>query len=373
LRKQRGAALMVMLVILIIGVTVMLLNSLSSTALRIERDKITTDALAQAKEALIGRAVADANRPGSLPCPDTNDDGTAESLVGNDCPSYIGRLPWKSLKLPDLRDEAGERLWYALSPNFRDDNSNPVNSNNQGTLLVYDNSGTTLLTPPGSEGVAIIFAPGNIVVSQQRDSANLNFASNYLDIGPNSVNNSTPVGPFIAADKSNSFNDRLMIIKTRDLIPLVEKRVAKELQSTFSNFILNNPGQYPNPANLNCSTSVNCTYDVSQCRGWVPVNAFDNPHWVLPNWFIPNGWYRVIYYSAGSSRLASTPSGCNLTVSLLATPALFFMAGSQLNSQVRPSNNLQDYLEDIENSNLDDSYIQPASTATSNDSLYILP
>jgi type II secretory pathway pseudopilin PulG len=356
LRKQRGAALMVMLVIFIVGSLALMASSLSRTGLQIERDKITSDALSQAKEALIGRAVADANYPGGLLCPDTNDDGTAESLVGNNCPSYIGRLPWKSLKLPDLRDQAGERLWYALSPNFRKDNSNPINSNNQGTLLVYDNSGITLLTPPGSEGVAIIFAPGTIVASQQRDSlANQISASNYLDIGPNSVNNSTAIGPFIAADKSSSFNDRLMIIKTRDLIPLVEKRVAKELQSTFSNYISSNPGQYPNPAIINCSTSGNCTYDTTQCRGWIPVTAPDNPHWILPNWFVPNGWYRVIYYSAGSSRLGSTPPGCNLTVSLSTTPALFFMTGSPLNS------------------NLNDTYIQPGSTATSNDSLYVLP
>jgi hypothetical protein len=52
---------------------------------------------------------------------------------------------------------------------------------------------------------------------------------------------------------------------------------------------------------------------------------------------------------------------------------LFLMAGSQLNSQVRPSNNLPDYVEDIENSNLNDTYIQPGSTAISNDSLYALP
>ena len=66
LRKQRGAALMVMLVILILGVAALLLGSLSSSSLRLEREKVTTDALVQAKEALIGRAVADANYPGGL-------------------------------------------------------------------------------------------------------------------------------------------------------------------------------------------------------------------------------------------------------------------------------------------------------------------
>ena len=112
--RQRGAALMLMLVIVVMGIAAALVGSLSTTALKNARQETTAVALAQAKDALIGRAVSDNNMPGSLPCPDTNDDGSAELLSGNDCPSYIGRLPWKTLDLPDLRDGSGERLWYAL-------------------------------------------------------------------------------------------------------------------------------------------------------------------------------------------------------------------------------------------------------------------
>jgi hypothetical protein len=225
--------------------------------------------------------------------------------------------------------------------------------------------------------VAIVFAPGSIVSSQQRDLANQNTASNYLDTGPSSINNATSptatTGTYIAADTSNSFNDRLMIIKVQDLMPLVEKRVAKELQSAFSNYIANNPNKYPNPAPISCSTAANCSSDISICRGWIPSIANNNPTWVLPDWFVPNEWYRVIYYSARSSRLADAPSGCNLLVSTSPTQALFFMTGPQINTQVRPSSNLQDYLEDSENNNLDDNYLLPVLTTTSNDTLYTLP
>src|SRR5258708_29066232 len=31
----------------------------------------------------------------------------------------IGRIPWKTLGIDDLRDASGERLWYALAHNFR--------------------------------------------------------------------------------------------------------------------------------------------------------------------------------------------------------------------------------------------------------------
>src|ERR1700675_860066 len=118
--RQKGFALMLLLLLVGAGVGAALFSFLSSSRLGLERDQKTTAALAQAKDALIGRAASDNNRPGSLPCPDTNNDGSAELFVGNNCPSYIGRLPWRTLGLPDLRDSSGERLWYALSSTLRD-------------------------------------------------------------------------------------------------------------------------------------------------------------------------------------------------------------------------------------------------------------
>lgn len=408
---------MVMLVILVLGASSILVSSLSSSGLRIERDKITAEALAQAKEALIGRAVSNDDRPGSLPCPDTNNDGSSELLSGNDCPSYIGRLPWKTLRLSDLRDGSGERLWYALSPNFRDDNSNPINSNNKGTLQVYDNNGTNLLTPPGSEAVTVVFAPGDIVAAQLRDTANQNLALNYLDIGPSGINNATEAGPLIAADKTNSFNDRLMIIRASDLIPIVEIRVTKELTKAFASYLTANANKYPYPANFTTTcTSTSCPSDTTQCRGKIPATLM-NLYATLP-WFTNNNWFNVIYYTAGtaslpggaggggggggkaakgkktggggsgggsSSGVTTCPGGNNGKLNVLDTSgstftnnasALFFMPGSPLDGITRTSTgisstNLPDYFEDAENTNLDDTYTFPG--VDSNDLLFILP
>ncbi|MGB8518322.1 MAG: hypothetical protein WCD45_10600, partial [Gallionella sp.] len=116
-QSQCGATLLVMMLILIIGITSVLLSKLNSSAPNLSRQQQTTAALALAKDALIGRAASDANLPGSLPCPDNNDDGSADLLSGNDCTHYLGRLPWKSLGLADVRDGDGEHLWYALSRN----------------------------------------------------------------------------------------------------------------------------------------------------------------------------------------------------------------------------------------------------------------
>src|SRR3989338_8627952 len=111
--NQCGAALLVMLIIMIIGGMAYLVSSLNSSTLNVARGKVTADALKQAKEALIGRAVTDTTSPGSLPCPDADGDGSADLFSGNNCPYYIGRLPWKTLGLSDLRDGSGEELWYA--------------------------------------------------------------------------------------------------------------------------------------------------------------------------------------------------------------------------------------------------------------------
>src|SRR5665647_87672 len=229
--KQHGAALMIMLVILVIGVAAALISSLSTTALKNARQKTTSDALAQAKDALLGRAVSDSNMPGSLPCPDTNNDGSAELLSGNDCPSYIGRLPWKTLGLPDLRDGSGEHLWYALSPAFRDDNSaQPLNSNTKGTLLVYNDDGVSLKTQAGYSAVAVIFSPGSPLSTQTRNTvAQQNSAANYLNIASAS-------GPFIAGDQSATFNDQLLYITTKDLMSLVEQRVAGVVKKALSDY-----------------------------------------------------------------------------------------------------------------------------------------
>src|SRR6185436_20415405 len=112
---QRGAALIVMLALVGIVAVALVLKVGYAAGDRTGRDTKTALALGQARDALIARAAMDVNRPGSLPCPDTDNDGAAELFAGVNCPAYVGRLPWRTLGLPDLRDGAGERLWYAVS------------------------------------------------------------------------------------------------------------------------------------------------------------------------------------------------------------------------------------------------------------------
>src|SRR5260370_9308868 len=93
-----------------------------------QRDRVTERPFARAREALVAyavdRPISAEVGPGYLPCPDLDDDGWAESTCGSMTgdsgqSERLGRLPWKTLGLPDLRDGHGERLWYAVSSKYK--------------------------------------------------------------------------------------------------------------------------------------------------------------------------------------------------------------------------------------------------------------
>ena len=260
--QQQGAALMVMLVIMVVGIAAILVGSLNSSAVKIARQNDSSSALALAKEVLIARATNDANVLGSLPCPDTNNDGIADLLVGNECPSYIGRLPWKTLGIDDLRDGSGERLWYAVSRNFRDDNSNHINSDTLGTLNV---SGTQT----ASQLIAIVFAAGDPIGTQSHSASNtmpcngVNLieslcVQNYLE-GSNALPSTAavPNNNYQLNAASNLFNDQAIYLTHEQLFPFVEMRIAREVKACLDGYAAGSNNKYPwaVPANLATFTS----------------------------------------------------------------------------------------------------------------------
>jgi hypothetical protein len=287
LSKQRGAALIVMLVIMIMGAIVFLVNSLSKSGLQIERDKKTAAVLAQAKEALVGFAASvnltgactnttsvHCPRPGDLPCPDTHTPGTSlEGTSSAPCSgNTLGRLPWKTLGLTDLRDSSGERLWYAVSKNFKNiprttcTNSNLtgcLNSDTPGTISVFASDGTLLNDGGGSTGaVAIIIAPGDVLqrtdqtTAQDRSSTGINNPQNYLDVAlgkdnANFVDGSSTAG-FIQGSIKNSngnviLNDQLLVITQDNIMQAIQKRVAAEVKNCLTEYAAMPQNQGPPP------------------------------------------------------------------------------------------------------------------------------
>ena len=131
--KQRGAVLMVMLVILVVGASAILITALSNSTIRIERAKITENTLAQAKESLIGAAVSNTSlsSAGYLNLPDFGFIGSIASptyIEGQSVPNFtgntqdyslIGKVPWNTLDITPSRDVQGGCPWYIVSGRFK--------------------------------------------------------------------------------------------------------------------------------------------------------------------------------------------------------------------------------------------------------------
>jgi hypothetical protein len=238
---QRGAALIVMLALVGVVAGALMLQMGKAAADRSERDRITALALGRAVEALVARAATDGNRPGSLPCPDTDNDGIPNG--GGICSGapHIGRLPWATLDLPDLRDGDGERLWYALSPAFRDDPG-------AGPAIHSDTAGELQVTgaAPVANAVAIVFAAGTSVGNQNRDAAGENTLANYLEDENADGDDTYENGP-----RSGTFNDQLLVLTADDLMPAVERRVAREAKVCLMKYAAANGGRFPWAAPLN--------------------------------------------------------------------------------------------------------------------------
>ena len=411
-----------LLVVMLIGMAAALLvyGMVDTDSLVLQRNNNVAAAFDQAKQALIGRAVVDQNRPGSLPCPDIDNDGVltlnVDYFSGGVCARLIGRLPWRTLGLPDLRDDAGERLWYALSNVFSDNAATgPLNSDTQGNRTVYRDSTAVTLT---SQAVAVIFAPGTTLAGQIRDGsavmcsttgttiARTLCAANYLEAA-GGANNATVAGPYIAASRSATYNDQLFVITTSELIPPVEQRVALELRSILQTYKANTacactnlggtPGCYP-WADLANGYSDADPWDPGGGgnRGRIPAlgaaprdwgtNPCGSPVPTLPSWFVNNDWRLVVYYSAGRNFLGPDPCATcvdsTLTVDGVAgKQVVILMPGPLLGTPPRSPVPMSDltywsyyFDDDWENrDNVNDLFVTPTSTAYTRDRIYTIP
>ncbi|GEM_PF-3795504 len=131
---QQGAVLLVLLLVFFSVSFYFYPNRASLTIAQMQLNLQTQrqQRLLQAKAALLGRALSDNNRHGSLPCPDNNGDGLADLLHGKQCPSDFGPLPWRTLGL----DNHYRDLWYGLAKDFYDaDTGKTLNSDENFTLL----------------------------------------------------------------------------------------------------------------------------------------------------------------------------------------------------------------------------------------------
>lgn len=299
-RRQHGLVLVVMAIMMVLGATYLAISQLDPVGRRLDQDRVSLAALKEAKEALIGYAVnatetfmsQEIPHPGGLPCPDTNDDGVAETTCTT-ANSRVGRLPWKTLGASDLRDARGERLWYALSDNFRNASGVVINSDTAGTLTVKNGS-----IDQATNAVAVLFAPGNAIQGQSRSTSEQNLVQMYLEGRNNYAADASATNDdvFETADNSSTLNDKLAVLTVADLMGPVEASVASRLQSLAKIYIYNptNPASsttyfgkwnvFPFPATFaNPGTSLYLG-DSSKTEGLLPITATQsNVQWGTPS------------------------------------------------------------------------------------------
>ena len=224
-RSSTGAALLAFILVLILSSTWLLLSDLNGHTRVYSRRADTEIALSRAKKALLHYAmnypdlrVNPEKGPGFLPCPDRNNDGRPETNCAMSTGTTLGRLPFTILGLDDPRDSSGERLWYALSPDFKNSQSNlaVINSETPGQLSV-DGVGDV---------VAVVIAPGAPVSSQFDRPGNA--AADYLE-GDNA-----DVGD--GAFSTTAGNDQLAIIDRAELMSVVERRVVNEMRAVLARY-----------------------------------------------------------------------------------------------------------------------------------------
>jgi len=427
--KQCGMALIMLLFVMALASVGFIFSSLEPSTIRLERDKKTEEVLQQAKSALIGWSVSHPEYPGILPFPDRGTDGNYDG--SSDCVNtaitplayahLIGKLPYNNQTTPcvgtvagsglamGLKESEGEDLWYAVSRNLIRTTAavatviNPsiADTPTYPWLVVRDKSGQVI----SSRVAAVIIAPGLPIGTQNR-AGGLAGAGAYLDtvvisgttysnadyavanedfILGEDMRNVPPSHP--TYQQPYQFNDRLIYITIDELMLALEKRVAREVAAVMRNYYLASevvPGNryYPYAAELGEPTHL-C--DEGRLTGALPVvNAASgcthpNPGFTLPNWFTESSWQDYFYYAVSNDCSYATP-GCvtgGITVGAQANVhALLISTGAAIGAQARPSSNISDYLDSIENADGDgvfDAVGTPLSSTYNDRSLIVAP
>lgn len=433
---QKGAALLALLFLVVTLFLSTLIPSLSITSIDFLKQQKTSEALMQAKEALIASAItatlsSSGPRPGDLPCPDRDNDGRAESSCGNKNGSRqewrLARLPWLTLGLTDLRDASGERLWYAVSNHFKNNTRTAVlNSDTPGTITIRDGNGNITHNACTDNGVvAVLIAPGAPIVRQDglvqdRSTDNINHPKHYLDIVGTEDNadfSDLTTSDCVAAASNNGFfsgpvvdekgrvtaNDTVLVITRDEIMAAIEKRVAREVLKELSVFFEYHQ-YFPRPADLadeSClgtdSVIDNCLSAAGNKTGRLPATPQDMwPTPLLrgsdhanPDWFQVNGWREMTLYAVADACI--TPSGSCQGSNLLAVatpgispqatqPIVIVSAGRKLAAaQSRTSTSqkatITNYLEDENATNGDNLFARSATTVGTpfNDQVFTLP
>ncbi len=327
--RQRGVAVLLFLAVILTGLTVVLVSTVSINDRRAAAIAVDVQRLDSAKQSLIGFAMAQAT-PGTLPCPDTDLDGIADA-GGGVCVSQRGFLPWRTLNLGPISDSSGAVIWYAADPSL---------TTTPGTR---NSSVSTAMTLDGRAMAAVLIAPGVTVGAQQRTST---AAAEFLE----GVNGDGNLSDY-AQITDGTGNDIVLGIPVDDFWTLIELRVVRAAADLLLAYRAA-CGEFPFAADFGGAyVSVG-----GQQFGSIPFDTALPVNWgsacgfgvaPTPAAWLSSNWRGELLY-----RFCLAAEGACLTVvdgDLSPAAGVLVAPGAEMAGQARPAASLDQYFE-MENS-----------------------
>lgn len=251
-KRQQGLAFLVLVIIIALAFTAYMFSDLSVSQIKVDRDKNTQLNLKKAKQAVINYAVTYADRAidndyGILPNPETffnGNDGNMAGAAGARNTNVVEWLPWRSLDLPNLKDDSGTCLFYAVSGTYKlGALADMINEDSIGMFRVINSAGTVVQGGSAdSQVVALVIAPGAPLQGQARNPTVVNSScgrdygnvSAYLE-GNGVYDNSTTsaaidtIDDFIHATETSSteatpYNDKFLTITREEIWNVIVSR-----------------------------------------------------------------------------------------------------------------------------------------------------
>lgn len=303
--QQLGAALLIFMLVLILAGMAVLFGVLDNSNLKLERSKKTGVALFEAKKALIGWSVSQANM-GRLPCPEDTTligmpfEGNAKATCT--LPA-VGRLPWRTLGLGDIRDGNGNKLWYVISAGFR---TPPININTPAQLNVDG---------AAAAAVALVISPGEAIGAQTRPAVtNVSPPSvtDYLELTNNDGDNT-----FVTIGAPAVFNDGVTLVKHSELFAAVTNRVLGEVKGDGAQGLIKFYADYTSYAYADTNADGNAdnlaTIGSPSYNGGA-TSLFFSP--ALKSVLVSNGWFPLMAYQVAANQQSAILSlnGQTITV-----------------------------------------------------------
>lgn len=394
--RQQGAGLLLLLMPLSLLAALSLLQWPQPEAQLAARAAATATSLARAREALLAWALLYPEQhqdmpPGYLPCPDQNGDGNAEPVCGRKGENRLGRLPWRTLGLPPLRDGAGECLWYAVSGSYKNNPKLALSSDSDGKLVLQDRQRRTVVGGRARErALAVIIAPGVALPGQRRGARGHNAVCGAADVaaylesangfgGDKSTTLSAQV-PATAIDAQ--FNDVLLALTPADFQPVyrrMDRWVANRVAVCLERYGRANGHKLPwmvpvqvntdyhdrkgvragrianavaggDPEQLPGLASTTAT-DPQMTASWEPwpgaADCFYEAGHRAEQWWWWRAWKDMVFVVTDPARVPASEAASRLRLRLhdRRHDAIVLVAGRRLPAQQRPSARLAEYLE----------------------------